>query len=379
MPLRVTGRVEDPKGDSGETGIHAGSHSTPHFRMSTDILRTPPSTDPALLLRFRDRQYSAEALAAALLHLDLFTWLHRNPGTDTAGLCQALGTVPRPTDVLLTLARAGGFLTTDASGRHHLTPLGREYLVQGSPWFLGPYYAPIGDTPVVRGFLQVLRTGKPANWQAQKEGKDWHASMLSEDFARSFTDLMNSRGLALGQALARALPPHLASRAHLLDIGGGSGIYAAAILALHPHLRATVLEQSPVDRITRSEIARHGLADRIQVVAADMFAGGWPPADCLLFSNVLHDWDTPEVGELLRRAAQALPPGGLLIIHDAFLDDTKSGPLAVAEYSVLLANISQGRCYSAAEYSSLLADAGFDPGPFVPTLADRGFLTAVRI
>lgn len=341
-------------------------------------LATPAVTDPALLLRFRDRQYSAEALATALIHLDLFTWLDRHPGTDTQAICDHFEIVQRPTDVLLTLARASGFLVTDPAGRHHLTPLAREHLVKDSPWFLGPYYAPIADTPVVRGFLQVLRTGKPANWQGKPDGKDWHASMSSEDFARSFTALMNCRGLALGQALARALSPFLIDRTHVLDVGAGSGIYTATLATTHPHLRATLLEKPPVDRIARDEIARHGLADRVEIVAADMFATPWPSADTLLLSNVLHDWDLPEIRILLTRAAEALPTGGLLIIHDAFLDDTKSGPLPVAEYSVLLANISQGRCYSAAEYSALLQDTGFDPGPCLPTIADRGFLIARR-
>jgi predicted O-methyltransferase YrrM len=251
-----------------------------------------------------------------------------------------------------------------------------EYLVTDSPWFLGPYYQPIRDTPIVKGFLEVLRSGKPANWQAKADGKDWHASMQSEDFARSFTDLMNCRGLVLGQALAAALAPSLPSRAHLLDVAGGSGIYSAALVAVHPDLRATVLEQSPVDAIARREIARHGLSERIDVATGDMFRDPWPAADAVLLSNVLHDWDLPEVRRILVRAAESLSPGGLVIIHDAFLDDAKDGPIAVAEYSALLANITQGRCYSAAEYGAVLAEVGFEPGPFRSTVADRGFMTA---
>jgi predicted O-methyltransferase YrrM len=340
------------------------------------VLRTPPRSDPSRLLHYRDRQYAAELLAAAILHFDLFTWLDRHPGADTAALCSALGFASRPADVLLTLCRANGLLATDAAGGHRLTPVAGEYLVTDSPWFLGPYYQPIRDTPIVKGFLEVLRSGKPANWQAKADGKDWHASMQSEDFARSFTDLMNCRGLVLGQALAAALAPSLPSRAHLLDVAGGSGIYSAALVAVHPDLRATVLEQSPVDAIARREIARHGLSERIDVATGDMFRDPWPAADAVLLSNVLHDWDLPEVRRILVRAAESLSPGGLVIIHDAFLDDAKDGPIAVAEYSALLANITQGRCYSAAEYGAVLAEVGFEPGPFRSTVADRGFMTA---
>jgi len=162
-------------------------------------------------------------------------------------------------------------------------------------------------------------------------------------------------------------------------VGGGSGIYSSTLVAAHPHLTATVVEQSPVDRITREEIARHGLQDKIKVVTADMFRDAWPQdADILLLSNLLHDWDFPEVRALLEKAAQALPPGGLLVIHEAFLQDDKTGPLPVAEYSAMLMLISQGKCYTAAEYGGLLQELGFEVGPYQKTIADRGFMTAVR-
>ncbi len=342
-------------------------------------LAVHPHTDPAQILRYRDRQYAAELVATALLHLDLFTWLGNHPGADTAAVCSTFGITPRPVDVLLTLCRSLGFVVTDPEDRHSLTPLAREYLVKDAPWFLGPYYAPIQDTPIVQGYLRVLRTGKPAQWQAKEDAKDWHASMLSEEFARGFTELMNCRGRALGQALARTLEPALHGRRHVLDIGGGSGIYAATLVATLPFLRATVLEQPPVDRIAREQIAHHGLSDRVDVVAGDMFRDPWPRgADVLLLSNVLHDWDEPEVERLLSRAADTLSPGGLLVIHEAFLDDNKAGPLPVAEYSALLMSITQGKCYSAAEYGALLRPLGFDVGFCQNTLADRAVMLATR-
>jgi predicted O-methyltransferase YrrM len=338
-------------------------------------LTTLPVSDPAQILRLRDRQYAADLIGAALLHFDLFTWFRDHPGASTAEVCRAFGWAERPADVLLTLCRANGFLTVD----NRLTDLGREHLVTGSPWYLGPYYEPIRDSPILQGYLQVLRTGKPANWQAKAEGDDWHASMLSEEFAKGFTELMNCRGLILGQMLARALTPLMGDRKTVLDVGGGSGIYAATLVAAHPGLFGTVLEQPPVDRITRAEIARHGLEDRIEVISGDMFRDAWPAGrDIVLLSNVLHDWDVPEVRTLLRRSADALAPGGLLVIHEAFLDDDKTGPLPVAEYSALLMNITQGKCYTAAEYRELLEPLGFESGPYCDTIADRGFMTAVK-
>jgi predicted O-methyltransferase YrrM len=336
-----------------------------------------PATDPGGILELRDRQFAAELIAVALLHLDLFTWLEANPGRDAAAVCEHFDIKARPADVMLTLCQSYGFVTGHP-GAIRLTAMGREHLVKGSPWFLGPYFVPVRDTPVVRGFLDVLRTGKPGNWQAKSDGKDWHQSMLDPEFAREFTELMNSRGLIFGQALARSLTPLLGDRRTLLDVGGGSGIYSSALIAHHPQLRATVLEQEPVDAITRAEIARHGLEGKVEVITADMFANDWPPSEIILLSNVLHDWDFPEVRQLLEKAAKALDPGGLLVIHDAFIRDEKSGPVAVAEYSALLMNITQGKCYSPAELGALLEEADFFAGPYQDTVAHRGYLTAVK-
>lgn len=342
-------------------------------------LKTPPSTDPAQILRYRDRQYAAELIAAAIAHVDFFNWLNENPGATTAAVCEHFQFAPRPVDVLLTLCRANGFITTDDEDRSELTLLAREHLVKTSQWDLSPYYAPIQDTPIVQGFLKVLQTGKPANWQARDDGDDWHESMLSEEFARGFTSLMNCRGIAIGQALARAVGPILGERARLLDVGGGSGIYASAMVVAHSQLTATVMEQAPVDAIAREETERHGLRDKIRVVTADMFTDAWPDdIDILLLSNVLHDWDFPEVGALLEKSAQTLASGGLLIIHEAFLNDDKTGPLPVAEYSALLMNITQGKCYTPGEYGSILEELGFEVVAYQDTLADRGFMTAVK-
>lgn len=342
-------------------------------------LTTPPQSDPGGILNLRDRQYAAELIAAALLHFDLFTWLDKNSGAPPEKIAADLGLVARPLDVLLTLCRAYGFVATNNAGGIELTTTGREFLVSGSAWFLGAYYAPIRETPIVRTFVEVLRTGAPGSWQAKSDGSDWHTSMLDAEFARGFTELMNCRGLVFGQALAAAITPHLGARRHLLDVGGGSGIYSSTLVAAHPQLTATVLEQPPVDAIARSEIARHGLGDRVAVLTADMFAEPWPETDILLFSNVLHDWDVPEVRVLLERASKALVPGGLLIIHDAFINDEKSGPLAATEYSALLMNITQGKCYSPAEHGALLREAGFEVGTYQDTLASRGFMTALRV
>jgi predicted O-methyltransferase YrrM len=338
-------------------------------------LTSTPITDPVDIYRARDGLYAPDMLLTALVHLDLFSWLDTHPASRSE-VCRAFDLVDRPADVMLTLFAAMG-LVEQRSGVFHLTTLAREHLVGDSPWFLGPYYASLKERPVSLDLLKVLRSGKPANWGSHKDEKDWHKAMETEDFAASFTAAMDCRGVYLAQAVAKAVD--LSGHRHLLDIAGGSGIYACALVAHWPHLRATVLEKPPVDRIAAEAIARRGYSAQVEVFPSDMLAAPLPRmADAHLYSNVLHDWDEPVVRDLLRKSFEALSPGGLVMVHDAYLNADKDGPLHVAEYSVLLMHSSEGRCYSVSEMETYLTDAGFGGVSYAPGAAVRGIVSARR-
>jgi predicted O-methyltransferase YrrM len=169
----------------------------------------------------------------------------------------------------------------------------------------------------------------------------------------------------------------LAGHCNVLDVAGGSGIYACALAARFPHLHASVMERPPVDRIALKLVAERGYSDQVSVVARDMFTGDWPKGhDIHLISNVLHDWDFPKVRQLLARSFESLEPGGLVAIHDAYIDREKTGPLPVASYSAMLMHSTEGKCYSVGEMEGLLAEAGFGQFQFSHTVVDRGVLTA---
>lgn len=328
----------------------------------------PPKTDPTRILRYRDGLYAVDLLGAAITGLDFFTQLGKQPG-DLKAICRRFEIHERPADVMLTLFAALE-LVRQHDGIFELTDTAREFLASDSHWFLGPYYTAMQERPVCKDMLIVLRTGKPAKWASYKDEKEWTRAMEEERFARTFTAAMDCRGRYLGQALAKVVD--LNGVRSLLDIAGGSGIYAHSLVATNPKLQATVLEKPPVDKI-----AREHAADRVRVHVADMFADPFPAGhDAHLFSNVLHDWDVPVVELLLEKSFAALPSGGMIIIHDAHLNAAKSGPLPVAEYSVLLMALSEGRCYSVAETESWLHEAGFRGPHFQPTAVDRSVITA---
>ena len=337
-------------------------------------LTSLPRTDPLAIYRHRDGLYAVDLLTAALTEFDFFTWLAAHPGNHDA-ICRTLGLAARPVDVMLTLFTAEGYITRGTDGAFQVTPLAEEHLVRTSPFFIGHYFGSLKDRPVVRDFITILRTGKPANWGSFKHEKPWSDAMLTDEFATTFTAAMDCRGRYLGAALADALD--LRGYTRLLDIAGGSGIYACTLTARHPHLSATVFERPPVDGIARTMIRQRESSAKVDVVAGDMFTDVLPRGyDLHLYSNVLHDWDVEKVRPLLAASFAALAPGGLLLVHDAHLNADKTGPLPVAKYSALLMSVTEGKCYSTDEMEALLGEAGFTEVRYTPTVVDRSVITA---
>ena len=344
--------------------------------ITADDLRRHPVTDPTSIYRHRDGLYAADLLTAAICHLDFFNWLNEHP-TDQQTICRNLGLQERPVDVMLTLFAAMGLLQRN-NEIVCLTDLGREHLVKSSPWCIAPYFASVKERPVCRDMVEVLRTGKPARWASLQNEQEWAKAMETESFANQFTAAMDCRGAYLGPALARSLD--CSKYGHLLDIAGGSGIYACALVARHPHLQATVLEKPPVDRLVRQILSERGFADHISVTVGDMFHDPFPETcDIHLFSNVLHDWDAAQVQQLLEKSFASLSPGGMIVIHDAHINAAKTGPLPVAAYSALLMTITEGKCYSEREIAHYLTKAGFDRVEHFATAADRSAITALKV
>jgi len=110
-----------------------------------------------------------------------------------------------------------------------------------------------------------------------------------------------------------------------------------------------------------------------------MFEDSFPEGyDIHLLSNVLHDWDFPEIHRIVAASAKSLKKGSLLIAHEAFLNDDKDGPLPVIEYSAILMHATQGRCYSLTDLEPIFKEHGFQFIERFDTAADRSALIFER-
>ncbi len=339
-----------------------------------------PMIDPTPIFEAFRGNYATELLTAAVAHFDLFGRLGHTP-LSRADLAAALGLADRPCVVLTAALRALGLLTADHEGRLHPTAMAREHLLPGAPFDVGDYVGLAAQSPGVLAMVERLRTNRPAVADGAGTAFIYRAGVASAmeqaDSARHFTLALAGRARNVAPYLAERVP--LGGARQLLDVAGGTGIYSIALLQANPSLRAVVLDRPEVLKIAAEQAAAYGVADRLRGQPGDMFHDPLPSGvDVVLLSNVLHDWDVPECRTLIRRCADALAPGGRLLIHDVFLGDDLGGPLAVALYSAALFAVTEGRAYSAAEYRGWLVEAGLDPGPVTPTLIHCGVLPGVK-
>ncbi|MBN1381337.1 MAG: methyltransferase [Deltaproteobacteria bacterium] len=330
--------------------------------------------DPSRLLRYRDSIYASDLLICAVAYFDFFTHLNKSPKTFDE-ICETMKIQPRPADVLLSLLMSMELIEMHGN-RYGLNDLSSVFLVSNTPDSLVPYYHSLKNRPQCIEFREVLQTGKSAGWSSRKEGSDWIISMRDNDFADAFTAAMDSRGAYLARKLAEHF--NLKDYSALLDIAGGSGIYACSLAHINSHLATAVLEIPPVDFAAKRSIESKGLSSRVRVIAGDMFERIPAGYDVHLFANAFHDWDIDAIKKLSVNSFKSLPTGGLIAVFDAHLNPLKNGPLPVAEYSCLLMHSTEGKCYSTKEINDILTEVGFRRIEITDIAADRTLITGKK-
>ena len=340
-----------------------------------------PQSDPTAIFEHVRGSYGSELLTAAVAHFNVFGLLAEGACT-FAGLRAAIGLEERPAIVLLTALRAMELVEQLDDGRLQLSTLARQHLVPGAEFEISDYIGLGATSPGVLEMVERLQTNRPADVDGAGGAafiyrQGIKSAMETEALARHFTLALAGRAKNVAPVLADRLP--LEGTTKLLDLGGGTGIYSIALLRKHPTLQAIVLDRGEVLKVAAEMAEEYDVSDRLELREGDMFADDLP-SDCqtILLSNILHDWDVPQCRELVGRSAQALPPGGRLLIHDVFLNDEMDGPLPIALYSAGLFTLTEGRAYSQAEYRGWLQAAGLTPTEMIPTLIHCGVLPGTK-
>ena len=105
---------------------------------------------------------------------------------------------------------------------------------------------------------------------------------------------------------------------------------------------------------------RFGLSERLSFTAGDFFADPLPQADVLVMGHILHDWDLDEKRALLKKAYDALPDGGALIVYEAIIDDERrSNAFGLLMSLNMLIETPGGFDYTGADCRAWMEETGF--------------------
>lgn len=262
----------------------------------------------------------------------------------------ALGFCERDGDTYRNGPVAGAFLA--GRGGHDMGPLLRF-------WDRISY-------PGWQGLAESVRTGEPALHE------------LSEELGVVFSEGVEAVTFPTAAALASS---DLLDRAHrVLDIGGGTGSFLAAALAGRPHLEGTLVELPPTAALARKRLADTTIADRVNVVALDVFAGDLPGGhDAVLVANFVHLFTPGKVRELFRRCRAAVEPGARMLAVDFWTDATHTDPLPAALLAGEFLIVAGGTVYSFDEIDGWLAEAGWEPRHHAPLAYPASVIVAEAV
>jgi hypothetical protein len=164
----------------------------------------------------------------------------------------------------------------------------------------------------------------------------------------------------------------------IVDVGGGKGMFLAAILRANPAMRGILLDLERVIPAARQYLAASGVAERCEFVAGDFFATVPAGAEEYFVAHVIHNWDDERATAILRAIRAVIPAHGrLLILEQPLPDDDR--PHLGKDLDIRMLTLHSGRERSYAEYSALLAGAGFSPGEVIPLERDECLITAFPV
>jgi demethylspheroidene O-methyltransferase len=288
----------------------------------------------------------------ALLALVEFRVLHRlseGPLT-TARLAQLAG-VPRDRMAVLVQAGAAMRLVRLRRGDWHLTPRGGAFLtVPGLEAMVRHHPVLYRDLSDPVAFFRGETQPELAGFWPYVFGAGGAADPV---LATRYSDLMaDSQSIVAGDTLQLA---DLSGIRHLMDVGGGTGAFLAAVGAAHPGLQRSLFD---LPAVVASAQAR--LGPKVAVIPGSFRDDPLPQgADAISLVRVLYDHADATVAALLRACHLALPPGGRLLISEPMSGGTRPDPATDVYFAVYTLAMQTGRTRSGAEIGALLQAAGF--------------------
>jgi len=186
-----------------------------------------------------------------------------------------------------------------------------------------------------------------------------NGSSIDPGTARAYSDLMaQSQALVADDTLQMV---DLTGIETLMDVGGGTGAFLAAVGAHHTDTKLHLFDLPAVAPAAQSRFAAADLKDRVEITLGSFRDETLPKGpDAISLIRVLYDHSDDTVRALLGKIYEALPPNGRLIISEPMSGGDAPDKATDAYFALYTMAMRTGRTRSASEISSLLSQAGFE-------------------
>ena len=208
-------------------------------------------------------------------------------------------------------------------------------------------------------FLEVgLKRGTPQNEIRTGEISLFEKIYSDKDKTREFVNAMS--GAQAGNFITFATQFDFSAYNTLCDIGG-AGAQLSALVAIHnPHMKCLSFDLHPVSPIALENVSKMGVADKVEIRTGDFFLDSFPKADIITMGNILHDWGTSDKKMLIRKAYDALPKGGALVVIENIIDnERRENAFGLMMSLNMLIETAEGYDFTAADFEEWTKDAGF--------------------
>lgn len=299
--------------------------------------------------------------------LDIFSAVADTPKT-AKEVAAERGYDARATEYLLNAVAAMGLLDKK-NGAFRVKP-GLERLLSGStPETVIPLMLHMAHMWDSWGTLtEIVKHGKREEERPERD----------EAGLKAFIGAMHTIGRGLADGVVAKLD--LSGRKKLLDVGGGSGVYAIAVLKRAPEMRAIIFDLKPVLEIAKQKVAEEGLSKRVEFAPGDFYKDPLPGGhDVALLSAIIHQNSHQQNIDLYRKVHDALVPGGEIVIRDHVMSEDHTQTAEGAYFAInMLIHTPGGGTYSFGEIKESLEAAGFTDVKLVHKAEMDSLVTATK-
>jgi ubiquinone/menaquinone biosynthesis C-methylase UbiE len=334
---------------------------------------SPVLVSPERIYQFAFGYAPPLVLEAAIRH-HVFDVLDSGP-LSIQGICRETGASERGLTAILNVLVGLDFLSKDEHGRYSLTPESATFLVSTKPEFQGGLIRHTSEhlLPKWLGLNEVVATGRPvAAVNQQPTGSEFFEKFVNDIFPMSYH---------VAQELARHLDLSAAAGpVSALDLAAGSGVWGIALAQSSAQVRVTAVDWPGVIPVTRSTVARFGLAERFRFVEGDLLRADFGSGhNVATLGHILHSEGVERSKALLAKTYQAMAPGATVAIAEFLVNQEGTGPMNGLVFAVnMLVNTDCGDTFSFEEIRSWLWEAGFTNARTLNTHGPSPLILATR-